>query len=60
MLENSAERRSVERSVALNLRKNTHFSTEKGMRITNSTDLFVHKRIASGDKKVKSVSDRMS
>jgi hypothetical protein len=46
--------------VAPNLRENTHFSKERGMRIMNYVQIFVHKRIISAVKMVEFVSDRKS
>jgi hypothetical protein len=46
--------------VAPNLQENTHFSTEREMRIMNWVQVFVCKRIISAVKRVEFVSDRMS
>jgi hypothetical protein len=44
--------RSDERALAPNQQENTHFSAERGMRIMNWAQVFVHKRIISAVKRV--------
>jgi hypothetical protein len=47
--------------VALHEQRNTHFSTEMGMRTMNWAHVFfLHKRIISAVKRVEFVSDRTS